>query len=159
MGKPTSVPTVTDLDTILGFRFAAGEIVRAIRQMFSQPLLILFLVVLFRVVFRNSWAAVGVLVAIMTAESVLGAQDYLWLIGGAELIIWSMIGYVLIRFGLIPIIVMYTIIQELSNSQPFTLDFSTWYAGSSIFALLAAVVLLGYGFYVSLGGQALFDDA
>jgi hypothetical protein len=37
-----------------------------------------------------------------------------------------------------------------------TTDFSAWYAGSSLFTLLAVLALAGYAFYTSLGGQKVF---
>jgi hypothetical protein len=43
----------------------------------------------------------------------------------------------------------------LSN-VPFTTDFSAWYASTAILALLSILVLAGWGFYHSLGGEPLW---
>jgi hypothetical protein len=42
--------------------------------------------------------------------------------------------------------------------HPLTLDFSTWYAGSTIIALLVAAGLMIYGFSLSLAGRTIFRD-
>ena len=38
----------------------------------------------------------------------------------------------------------------------YTTDFSAWYAGSTIFAVLVCTAFAAYGFYTSMGGQAMF---
>jgi hypothetical protein len=37
-----------------------------------------------------------------------------------------------------------------------TTDFGAWYAPSTIFALVATLVLVAYGFYIALAGQRVF---
>ena len=44
----------------------------------------------------------------------------------------------------------------LTRPYPLTTDFSVWYATSTIFALVIALGLAIYGFYISLGGQRVF---
>jgi hypothetical protein len=39
---------------------------------------------------------------------------------------------------------------------PYTADFSAWYAGNTILALLICVAFALYGFYTSMAGQPLF---
>jgi hypothetical protein len=39
-----------------------------------------------------------------------------------------------------------------------TTDFSVWYAPSMFFALVLAMGIAVYGFYISLGGQSPFGD-
>jgi len=46
-------------------------------------------------------------------------------------------------------------INMLAN-VPFTADLSAWYMPTSTLALLSVVALAGWGFYQSLGGEALW---
>ena len=60
----------------------------------------------------------------------------------------------LIRFGALTIITASFVINTLWF--PMTTDLSAWYAGSGLLALGTVVVLAGYGFHSSRGGQSLF---
>jgi hypothetical protein len=42
------------------------------------------------------------------------------------------------------------------GNVPFTADFSAWYVTITLLALLSVVVLAGWGFYHSLGGEPLW---
>ena len=60
-----------------------------------------------------------------------------------------------LRFGLVPLAVAIFTINLMSN-VPFSSDFSAWYMPTSLVALLSVLVLAGWGFYHSLGGQSLW---
>jgi hypothetical protein len=45
----------------------------------------------------------------------------------------------------------------LSFSSPITSDFSSWYAGSTLFAFIVIMSLAIYGFYTSLAGHKIFE--
>jgi len=60
------------------------------------------------------------------------------------------------RFGLLSAIVSQFVFL-LSVFYPVTLDLSIWYANRSVFALAILTILACYGFYISLGGQRLFQ--
>ena len=68
-----------------------------------------------------------------------------------------MIVVVLLRFGFFAAVVL-LMIDRIIALLPITFDLSTWYAGSSLLALGVLAVALGYGFYISLAGRALFKD-
>jgi hypothetical protein len=111
---------------------------------------------LLRAVLRNTWRAVVVLVVILTTMTSLA--------GGANLIItitmailWSTAAVALVRFGLIATIVGFMVVQGF-QSIPYTLDFSTWYAGHAFGEILSFMALAAWGFYTSLGGQRLWSD-
>ena len=59
-------------------------------------------------------------------------------------------------FGLVSTITGYLLAIELTQDHPLTLDFSTWYAGSSLVALGACVALIVYSFHTALGGRSLW---
>jgi hypothetical protein len=42
---------------------------------------------------------------------------------------------------------------------PITADFSSWYAGTSLFAVLSVALLAAFAFHSSLAGRPLFGEA
>ena len=69
---------------------------------------------------------------------------------GAFLIAW-----VLYRYGLLALISALFFLH-LSIFYPMTSEFSAWYAGDFVLALVISLALAVYGFYISLAGQPLF---
>jgi len=66
--------------------------------------------------------------------------------------IFILLVVVVLRFGLVPLAVGAFTVDTFLN-VPFTADFSEWYAGPTIFALLTLVALAAWGFYHSLGSE------
>ena len=64
----------------------------------------------------------------------------------------ALILILLFRFGLLTVIVG-NLFQILLTAYPMTTDPSTWYAGYTLLALLAAGAIAGYGFRVALSGR------
>jgi hypothetical protein len=64
---------------------------------------------------------------------------------------------VLTRVGLVAAASFSLMYHTLAFSPP--LDFTQWYAGRAVIALLIPLALLVYGFYVSLGGQPMLGSA
>ena len=64
---------------------------------------------------------------------------------------------VLVRIGLVAAAAFFFILLTLGTSPPLILD--QWYAGRALIALLAPLILLFWGFYVSLGSQSVFGGA
>jgi hypothetical protein len=65
--------------------------------------------------------------------------------------------YTLIRFGVLPMVVG-IFVSSLLPEFPVTSDFSNWYAGSNIFALVTVVVLGGWSLHTTLAGRPLFRE-
>jgi hypothetical protein len=59
------------------------------------------------------------------------------------------------RFGLLALIVAFSVAGALGNF-PLTADFSTWYAGSSLFAIASVLALAAYALFTALAGRPLF---
>ena len=64
---------------------------------------------------------------------------------------------VLTRVGLLGAVSFFVVWTALINAPP--LDFTQWYAGLTVVALLVPLALMVSGFYVSLGGQPMFGNA
>jgi len=154
-GKAAASPSVPDLDTLLGSRWVLGEVFSAVHTSITNPLIFLFFLVLLRVTLRNSWLALVAFVVVMTFLYLPEAEV---LIVAAGLIKWSLIGFFMMRFGLVALIAAAFFSIEMLQNQPLTLDFSTWYAGSSLLALGAAVAVVLWAFRTSLGDRPLFAE-
>ncbi len=156
-GAAAQIPTITDLDTLLGTRWVIGEVFHSLRHVAVTPMSFVFLLVLFRVVLRNSWLALAAFVGFATFASIPDTE-FAWIMAITYGLTATAVGLFLMRFGLVPVVVAYFFGSELFGNQPMTLDFSTWYAGSTLTALGAGVALIVFAFRTSLGDRALLDD-
>ena len=89
---------------------------------------------------------------------------FAWPFEGGGLIAWAfgLVGaaaliLVFLRFGLLALIFcnFFAHLLEL----PLTTDSSAWYAGTSLFLLLALAALAIYGFRIALAGRPMFSGA
>jgi serine/threonine-protein kinase len=131
-----------------------------IGSIFGSLLLLLFFFLL-RTMFRRTWLTAAVFIVVITLGGffvstgfgTLGLFDWVTLPLYAALLV-----LVLMRFGLLALIVAFSVAGTLGNF-PLTADFSTWYAGSSLFAIANVLALTGYGLYTALAGRPLFKAA
>ena len=65
---------------------------------------------------------------------------------------------IVFRFGLVPLAIATFTVDMLAN-VPLTADFSEWYMGTTVLALLSIVALACWGFYHSLGGGPVWTGA
>jgi serine/threonine-protein kinase len=106
---------------------------------------------------RRAWLAAAALLAVL-----VGTMFFLY--GGSfgisrdALLTAALELFVLLRFGLLPLVVGFTILRLLSD-RPITYDFGAWYGIGSLVYLLLLASLLAYGFVVSLGSRPLFSAA
>jgi hypothetical protein len=70
-------------------------------------------------------------------------------------IVWALIVLVVARFGLLAMASV-QFFYFMGLFFPYTTDFSAWYAGHTIVALLICVAFAFYGFHTSKAGQPLF---
>jgi hypothetical protein len=64
----------------------------------------------------------------------------------------------MLRFGLLALIAS-SFVYVLLILFPITADFSAWYAGASLFAVLGVAAIAAFAFRTSLAGRPLFGDA
>jgi hypothetical protein len=64
---------------------------------------------------------------------------------------------ILTRFGLLPMIVGLMVSVILPNF-PMTLDFSAWYSGATLFAVVVVLALTAYAFDTARAGRLLFRE-
>ena len=157
LGRPATTPLVPSLGGFTGMQYIIALLSAQIVNALLFPSALLFLLLLFSLIFRRWWAAVGVLfVLVALLGSATGEQPSTdWLFGtlGAALIL-----FVLLRLGLLACVLM-QFFNLTFYIYPVTTDFSAWYAGTTAFALAVALALTFYGFRTSLAGQRLFSGS
>jgi predicted Ser/Thr protein kinase len=103
---------------------------------------------------RRRWlglAATGLILLVVTLNGTK-ALDYILAVCFVLVFL-----IVLTRVGLVAAASFSLMYVTLAISPP--LDFTQWYAGRAVIALLIPLALLVYGFYVSLGGQPMLGSA
>ena len=122
----------------------------------TLALVIIFVLFLTRLMLRRRWlavAATGLVLVVMN----MGGENFSVEFPMA-LVVAALFVAVLLRFGLLALAVAQFVFLLL-ESFPFTMDFSLWYAGRSLFALLIILGLAFYGFRTALAGQPIFGSA
>jgi hypothetical protein len=153
-----STETRLDLNSLLDARRMSLVLIdQALISPIFLSLLFLFFFFLLRTMFRRTWLAAAVLIIAFSFASFgsvgfdhLGLFDYvsisLW---------WALLVFFLTRFGVLALTVAISVFAALSN-LPLTADFSTWYAGTSLFAMASVLALTAYALYTALAGRPLF---
>ncbi|HVQ39218.1 MAG TPA: protein kinase [Pyrinomonadaceae bacterium] len=156
-GYPPRVPWLDFPATeFLGIRSFASGILRQVFGGLMQGFILLFLMFLLYLILRKDWLAaiavwvIGSLALSLTHQTILGVPFASF---SVFLIVW-----VLYRYGLLALIAALFILH-LNIFFPITSEFSAWYAGDFVPALIISVGLVAYAFYSSLAGRPLFRGA
>ena len=155
-GHPPGEPPGLDWDALKGTRWVVAELLYAVRHSLAMPMTGLFLIALVAQITRRRWIALVVVAPLFSLPDP-SWQSYPWIQFPLALLTSAIFVVMLVRFGLVAGVVAIVYANELPN-YPLTLDFSTWYAGSTILALAVATALALFGFFVSLGGRRLIAD-
>jgi serine/threonine-protein kinase len=127
---------------------------------FSEPvfftILISFLLLLLLTVLRKkSLAVAGLWLLILTPDLVIAIYGA-WLPLLGDVLMATLLTITVARFGLLAFY-SYFLFFAVSLGNPITSDFSSWYAGSTLFVFVVIMSLAIYGFYTSLAGQKIFE--
>jgi hypothetical protein len=115
-----------------------------------------FLFFLLRALLKRQWLAALVFVALYTMSTLLKATHPA-ISGTFTAMQGALAIYTLIRFGVLPMVVG-IFVSSLLPEFPVTADFSSWYAGSNIFALAAVLTLAAWSFHAALAGRRLLRE-
>jgi hypothetical protein len=115
-------------------------------------LLTLFLMLL-RVVLRRQWLAAATLVLLGASTATGDAHPGIML--AFQVSFFTLLAATLLRFGgLVPTITC-IIVGDTLGGVPIA-DFSTWYASTTVFVLVAILALTAYAFHTAVAGRPLF---
>ena len=150
-----------DIDTYPGSLMGVTGAISAFLTIFPncvvQALIWFVLIFILRVILRRDWLAAGAFVLIYMGLNSLAnplAPALSALFAGAET---ALLVFMMLRFGLVALIAS-SFAYVLLLLFPLTADFSVWYAGTSLFALLAAAAISAFALHTSLAGRAVFTD-
>lgn len=129
-----------------------GNIVGAILGV----LMFFFVLVFLRGLVRNRWVAATLFVILFSIPNILASHHRLidtpiWII------IYLIAAVAVVRFGLI-VLATATFTANVLLNLPFSLDFSEWYAPTSLCVVLSFVALAVWGFFTALAGQPLVKE-
>jgi hypothetical protein len=110
---------------------------------------------LLRVLLRRQWLAVVAFILLLNVGLGL-ADDHLVIFTSFLAILAGLSISALIRFGVLALVISPVATYTLTRF-PVTTDFSTWYAGSTIFALAVVLALTAYAFRTAVAGRPLFQ--
>ena len=118
-------------------------------------MLILLVLVLLRLLFRNSWVAIGVYFAIFTVLPTLDSNHFVLDLGVRAIVTGTAL-FVALRVGLLALSAM-TLFSWLGGSI-ITLDPGSWVGPSSMINFAVLLVVAAYAAVIALGGRALLQD-
>jgi len=110
-----------------------------------------------RAVLRREWLAALAIVLLSAVFAVIGYTEELALNAVFSALETALLVAVMLRFGLTALIAA-NFAYALLLVVPMTADFSSWYAGISLFAVLSVAALAAYAFQTALAGRLLFGD-
>jgi hypothetical protein len=154
-------PGLGNLALLSGSRYFFAELIEGVGSSVSAGLLGLLFVLLFRLVLRRQWAAVGGVVALGLLYLYVGypplrTEDVIAVLSSGALIVAQLL--LIMRVGLLAFVVTMFLDGPFYNDVPVTLELSAWYGEPTLLFLLVVAILTFYGFYVSLGGRPMFGE-
>jgi predicted Ser/Thr protein kinase len=134
-----------------GGREALGLWLLQIPGSIVATLLFFLLLLGLKALLRKDWLAVPVFVAIYALPRAFGSS-YMAVELPAQILVYAIAVLIVYRFGLVPLACAIFTINMLAG-VPLVADASAWFFTTSVLAWLSVVVLAGWGFYHSLGGE------
>ena len=156
---------VLDVDSAQGLRLAVDAVLDA-RHMTSLFLGILltyigfalaFFLVFFllRAVLRNLWLAAAGFTILVMLFGLFDSVNHPVISTALNLVPAALVIFITIRLGVLAMIADFVTTAVLVQF-PVTTDFSTWYAGSTIFAFVLVLALTALAFHTAVAGRPLF---
>ncbi|MEO8650310.1 MAG: protein kinase [Acidobacteriota bacterium] len=145
-------PSSANLQSILGIRQFLGWFLEGAGIFVLFPLLMFFIIFLLRALLRREWLVALLFILLALTPSLLFGLPKSQIV--ANIFFFLGVFILAVRYGLFSFVVAFWISQI--TAQPFTTNFTAWYAVPSIAVILIIVGLAVYAFRTSLAGQSLF---
>jgi hypothetical protein len=149
-------PALPDLSGLGGLRPLAGFGLQAIYSSMFEPMIVLFVLFLMRVLLRKQWIAAAAAVVFLSVIF-SGSLPAPWIDIPATVLLEAIEVFLLLRFG-VPAVIVAGIVATYLLDVPITLDFSSWYAGIGVMTLVACALIAWYGFRTALAGRSVWGD-
>jgi hypothetical protein len=143
------------LNLVLDARRMTKEILATVIWQIGDALFIIFLLSLLRVLLRRQWVAMAVITIVFGWVGTFLVSGHPVI--GALLAVVFFLPFVAgtLWFGILPVIVA-CFVSFLLGEIPLTTDISTWYAGTTVFAVVIVLALTAYAFQTAVAGRPLF---
>jgi predicted Ser/Thr protein kinase len=145
------VPIVarTDVATLLGARWMAGEFMVVLLDGATKALGTLFLLFLFRAAVRKPWLAAALLMVTLASLNAFDASNLLigWVVSLVFFSVWML---TLMRAGLLALCTAHLVVAMI-ELFPLTLDTPAWYFGYGLFPVAVVFGLAIFGFRTAVG--------
>lgn len=148
---------LTDGLTLMGTRGAAGSLLADVPRSVLFALFLFFALFLLRTLLRRPWLAAGAYVLMFAAMGALAQPSHQGIHLPFAILIHGLSLFTLLRFGLTASVTA-AVGSRILSAFPLTLDFSAWYFGASLMAMLSILALAAYGFHTTLAGRPLVKD-
>jgi len=143
-------------ESLSGLRWSFAKVLQNTGYGIMGGFLFICLLVILLLMFRRRlYASIAIFVLVTIVEILAFTHSLVYL--PITLIIAALWTLIISRFGLVAIVIHGVVFGCLQNTL-FTLNVSAWYASSMLFVLFLVLLLLGYGFKVSLANQPLFAE-
>ncbi len=156
-GKVSPEPVRPELIRLSGAGSAIGTALGNIPGNLGAALAVFFLFFLLQLLLRKEWRAGGVFVLIFVGVSALTGQ-WPWVDAVFAAVAYGSLIFILIRFGLMPLVTFFVANTALVTS-PLTTHLTAWYALPTYISVGLILALAIYGFKVSLAGRPIFSGA
>lgn len=146
------------VDILLGGRYLLGELSDIIISALPAACGLLLLLLVFRLVFRQTLlaAAAFALFYVALVTLMFGSLTVPGVVTG--LVMGAAFSFIVVRFGFLAVIAMIVAWDGIERFAS-ALDFGQWYAGQLWIGPLFVFALALYGFWTSLAGRPLFKDS
>ncbi|MDH3626832.1 MAG: serine/threonine protein kinase [Acidobacteriota bacterium] len=158
LGKTAIAPSAVSVAALDGYRQAMGITIGQVRQAMILPVAVLFLLVIFRIVFRGRKISVAATFVMMTVIQAAGALTtisdplVITLTIVVSALVWLMLVTIIVRRGLLAAAV--TIISaNILSTIPLTANLGAWYASTAYLTLLLPAALTVFAAWAALGGR------
>jgi serine/threonine-protein kinase len=155
MGYPPAIPYINNATTLLGPRYFMSGLTGLITSMLVVGFVQLFVMLLLSIVLRKNWLGALLSWLLLSALLSLALDSNAPVVKLLALAASAIYVVALYRYGLLALLSS-LFFFHLWVFFPITAEFSAWYAGDFVMALVMLVALASYGFYNSLGDQKVF---
>jgi serine/threonine-protein kinase len=156
LGFPPLPPQVPSMRWLEGTRLMLATVADLVFAAMFNSLWIIFALVAVNLVVRRLWATaiVMILFLLVTSAGSIAETPPAWMAALFSLVVAAAIVFVVFRFGLLAMTVMF-FVNFLLQSAALTLDTSRWFFPTTGALLLIVGALAAYGFYSSRAGEPL----
>ena len=138
-----------------GIRGTLASIFYHASQALPSALLVFFLFFPLRLLLKKNWLAALVMSLLFCIPSLAAQNPLIDALFTAPFFLAYL--YILYRFGLVALAVLY-FIDQVADGMPIATPLSAWYTQGGLIAMIVIVAVAFYGFHVSRAGKPLFGE-